>query len=323
MKSAIMKFAKIYALMCEGTIAIAFGLMAPVLIGSIGLAMDVSQAYLVRQRLNGAVDAAALAAAATSEDEGEIATRVIDFIKINYAPEEIGVLDVDNIHIDVSDNEVTVTASAIYPVSFMSIFDFDKITVSSGVVVARELKGLEVVLVLDNTGSLVKDMTDNEASQTPIRAVRTAATNFVNILFSRVEDPEDIKIGVVPYASSVNVGRYGLGKLPDGVTDYDTPFVTLPSGITYTTNKETSNQTGASWSGCIVEHMDGGYYRGNATHVASSRGQLWSTASGGNASRCVSRAECRGHGWDPGNSNNNPYPGDSQDSYSGPWDMTA
>ncbi len=319
MKPKMMKITKMYALMCEGTIAIAFGIMAPMLIGAIGLAMDVSQAYLVRQRLDGAVDAAALAAAATYEDEGLIAARVIDFITANYAPEEVGILDEENIEVDVTDNEVTVTASAIYPVTFMSIFGFNRLTVSSSVVVARELKGLEVVLVLDNTGSLVTGLTDNRQSETPIRAVRTAATNFVNILFSRVDDPEDIKIGIVPYASSVNVGRYGLGKMPDGITDYDTPFVTLPAGISYTANKTTTNQTGASWSGCIVEHMNNNYYKSDATPVTSSRGQLWSTTTGTNASRCMSQATCRGHGWDPGNGNNNPYPLDTTDNYSGPW----
>ncbi len=315
MKSAIMKFAKIYALMCEGTIAIAFGLMAPVLIGSIGLAMDVSQAYLVRQRLNGAVDAAALAAAATSEDEGEIATRVIDFIKINYAPEEIGVLDVDNIHIDVSDNEVTVTASAIYPVSFMSIFGFDKITVSSGVVVARELKGLEVVLVLDNTGSL---------GASNMLSVRTASKNFVKILFDRVEEPEDIKIGVVPYAASVRVGRYGLGLYQNnvldedgnvvtsaGAADYGVPFVTLPPGVSYT-----GDHTATGWYGCVVEHEATNYNAG-ATHIANSRGQLWTT----NGTNCSNSNNCRGHGWNPSLNNNDPYPDDTRDDWRGPWDI--
>ncbi len=310
-----------YIRLREGTIAIAFGLMAPMLVGAVGLAMDVSQAYLVRQRLNGAVDAAALAAAATYEDSDLIADRVVDFIKANYSAEEIGILDEDNITIDVTENEVTVRAAAIYPATFMRIFGYDRLTVSSTVVVARELKGLEVVLVLDNTGSLVSGMTDNRSSSTPIRAVRTAATNFVNILFSRVEDPEDIKIGVVPYSSSVNVGRYGLGKMPDGVTTYGTPFVTLPSELSYTISKTTTSQTGASWSGCVVEHLDSEYYRSDATHVASSRGQLWSTSTGTNASKCVSRPTCRGHGWDPGATDNNPYPGDTSDTYAGPWDI--
>lgn len=317
MKSGLLKFTKIYALLCEGTIAVAFGLMAPVLIGSIGLAMDVSQAYLVRQRLNGAVDAATLAAAATSEDETEIATRVVDFIKANYAPEEIGVLDADNIVIDVSENEVTVTASAIYPVSFMSIFGFDKITVSSGVVVARELKGLEVALVLDNTGSL---------GSTNMSAVRTAAKNFVQILFDRVEKPEDIKIGVVPYAASVRVGRYGLGAYQNDILDedgnivtsagdtgYGTPFVTLPAGVSYT-----NSHSGTGWYGCVVEHKDTNYDAA-ATHIANSRGQLWTT----NGTNCSNSSNCRGHGWDPSISNNDPYPDDTSDSWPGPWDIYA
>lgn len=315
MKSGMMKFTKMYALMCEGTIAIAFGIMAPMLIGAIGLAMDVSQAYLVRQRLNGAVDAAALAAAATYEDEDLIAERVVDFITANYAREEIGILDPDDIIVEVSDNEVTVTASAIYPATFMAIFGYDRLTVSSAVVVARELKGLEVVLVLDNTGSL---------GSTNMTAVRTAAKNFVQILFDRVEEPEDIKIGVVPYAASVRVGRYGLGLYQNsvlnedgnvvtnaGAAGYGVPFVTLPPGVSYT-----GTSSNAGWYGCVVEH-EATNYNAAATHIANSRGQLWTT----NGTNCSNANNCRGHGWNPSLTNNDPHPDDVRDDWRGPWDI--
>ncbi len=306
MKPGIMKFTKLYALMCEGTIAIAFGIMAPMLIGAIGLAMDVSQAYLVRQRLNGAVDAAALAAAATYEDEGLIADRVVDFITANYAREEIGILDPDDIIVEVSENEVTVTASAVYPATFMSIFGFNRLTVTSGVVVARELKGLEVVLVLDNTGSLgASNMT----------ALKNAAKSFVNILFERVEDPEDIKIGIVPYSSSVRVGRYGLGQHLDGSAGYGDPFVNLPSDMSFSNNKN------SGWYGCVVEPYPNQYYNAGARHVSGSQGQLWTTAPSPNQNKCMAANTCRGHGWRPDVNNNNPYPYDVTDEYAGNWDI--
>lgn len=310
---AIKKMVMLYTFLCEGTIAIAFGLMAPMLVGSIGLAMDVSQAYLVRQRLHGAIDAAALASAATYQDDSLIESRVIDFITTNYPPEEIGILNEDDIDVDVSQSEVTVTASATYQTTFMRIFGYRDIRVASSVIVVREIKGLEVVLVLDNTGSL---------GATNMSAVRTAAKNFVQILFDRVAEPEDIKIGVVPYAASVRVGRYGLGQFPNGTAGYGTPFVTLPAGVSYTTTHSSSS----NWYGCIVEHKHStsnpnNPYTPTATHVANTKGQLWTTSGTGLCTSTSSAANCRGHGWAPSSTSNDPYPYDTQDIYTGPWDI--
>ncbi|MFN3828148.1 MAG: VWA domain-containing protein [Micavibrio sp.] len=309
-------------LMIEGTIAIAFGIMAPVLIGAVGMAMDLSQSYLVRQRLHGALDASALSAAATlTEDDEEIRQRVIDFLEANYPAQSIGFLDMDAVEIDVSQSEVTVTAVAQYPTTFMRVLGIESLTVASTTTVAREIKGLEVVLVLDNTGSM---------GASNMASLRTATTNFVNILFSKVEDPEDLRIGLVPYSSSVRVGPYGLGQFPDGTPGYGDPFVELPAGITYGTSRGGDN----TWYGCVVEYHENNYHipptesDPPAKHVTNSRGQLWSTNTEGtsNEFKCNnassgSGSKCRAHGWNPATSSNDPYPNDTRDEYTGPWDI--
>jgi|JI10StandDraft_1071094.scaffolds.fasta_scaffold06569_4 Flp pilus assembly protein TadG len=303
-KNVITRALRAFTLMSEGTIAVAFGLLAPVLIGSVGVAMDLSQAYLVRQRLHGALDASALSAAAVvEEDDAEVEQRVKDFLQMNYPPEKIGFIRMDEVEVEVSESEVTVFAQAHFPTTFMSILGIEQISVSSSTVVAREIKGLEVVLVLDNTGSL---------GASNMESVRTAAKNFVNILFERVAEPDDIKIGIVPYSASVRVGRYGLGQFPDGTAGYGTPFVTLPTGVNYTTDHASTD-----WYGCVVEH-EATNYNAAATHVANSRGQLWTTNGSG---VCSSSSDCRGHGWGPGSGSNDPYPDDTQDNYAGPWDI--
>ena len=314
------KIIQYFVLSAEGTIAIAFGLMAPMLIAGVGLAMDVSQAYLVRQRLHGAIDASALAAAATSQEDDVIEQRVRDFLIANYPPERIGILNEDDIQVTVSQSEVRVVATATFPTTFMRIMGYQTINVASAVTVAREIKGLEAVLVLDNTGSL---------GATNMNAVKTAARNFVTILFDRVAEADDIKIGIVPYASSVRVGRYGLGRYQNQVTDengnviiaansagYGTPFVTLPADVTYSGTHDNVS----TWYGCIVEHKDLDY-DDTAVNVPNTRGQFWSTAPAPNAGRCTTGAYCRGHGWDPGSSTNDPYPDDTFDDWEGPWDI--
>lgn len=228
----------------RGTIMAAFAVMAPVLVGAVGMSMDLSQAYLVSQRLGGALDAAALAAAASETDPADIEARVEEFFEFNYPEEKIGFAY--DLTVDVIGDDVIVAANADYNTFFMTVLGIDSITVGKSTTVSREVRGLEVALVLDNTGSM---STNNN-----IGALRAATTSFINILFDRVSDPDDIRIGLVPYANAVRVGRYGLGLNPDGSAYDGDPFVTLPTGVNYT-----NTHTNSGWYGCVVEYNADGW----------------------------------------------------------------
>lgn len=282
-----------------GAVAVAFGLSIPVLVSAVGVSIDIAQAYLVQERLSHALDAAALAAAATaSDDPAVIEQKVLDFIDVNYPEDKIGATT--SVNVEILDNEISVYATARLNTAFMRLVGIETVDVDARSVVEREVRGIEVVLVLDNTGSMANN--DN------IDTLKAATTDFINIMFDEAQDPEHIKIGLVPYSNSVRVGRYGLGLNPDGTVYGDgTPFVTLPPGVTYTTTHDSTN-----WYGCVVEHKESGYESG-ATHVANSKGQLWRDASN----------NWDGHGWNAGSSTNDPYPYDNLDNYSGPWDIYA
>lgn len=300
------KMFKNFLLNEEGVFAVIFALSLPMVMASAGMVMDLSQAYLVRQRLGNALDAAALAGAASGTDEAEIREKVQAFFDANYPPEKIGTpydLDVSVTEVDGKDH-VSVSAAADFDTVLMTIFGYDQITVARDATIVRAVQGLEVAMVLDNTGSM--SLNDN------IGALRTASTNFINILFDAAGDPDDIKIGMIPYSSSVRIGRYGLGLNPDGTTYADgNVFVTLPAGVSYTTNH--SSSTG--WYGCVVEHVSTNY-SATATHVTNSYGQLWRTGSS-----CSTQTNCRGHGWDGSVTTNEPYSNDIPDNYQGPWDI--
>lgn len=209
----------------SGVVAVVFGLMIPVVIGSVGLSVDMAQAYLVKSRLSSALDAAALAAAAGGADnESEIQDKVDAFMEANYPEGRIGTKV--NVDVLLNGEELTVTATARVDTSFMKIFGFETMDVEVETIVQREVRGLEVVMILDNTGSM---STNNN-----IRSLRTATKNFINILFDSVSEPELVKIGLVPYASSVNVGPYGMGYDMDD-NDYGDPFVVPPNNDIYDT----------------------------------------------------------------------------------------
>lgn len=297
--------ARAYWLQTAGAIAIAFAVMAPVIIGAAGMALDLGQSYLVRQRLAGALDAAALAATSTESDQDAIKAQVDKFMQANYPDGKIGDLLLNSINVSVNGDDVTVSAKAEYTTTFMKLVHVDTLDVYASTTIHKALKGLEAVLVLDNTGSL---------QSTNMQAVRDAATSFVNIVFDRTDQSGDVKIGIVPYASSVRIGKYGLGLTPDNTVYGDgTPFVTLPPDVSYTDDPSSSTD----WYGCVIEHNDGVYdpdlYDFTvADYVSGSYGQLWQNHTTG---------DWNGHGWDPGSSTNDPTPYDTSDSFTGPWDI--
>ena len=236
-----------------GTIAVLFGVMAPLLIGVAGMSLDYSQAYLVKQRLAQALDAAALAATASSTNQAEIEQKVREFFDANYPEEKLGVTFEPSVQL--IGDEVIVSGTAQYHTLFLGILGIDTLDVDGSTTVLREVQGIEVVMVLDNTGSM---STNNN-----IQALRNAASNFIYILYGIdvedgqsadpdnldsmvTRDPDYIKIGLVPYSTSVNVGPYGLGEDTNG-DYYGASFVNNPHNIPYSTN-----QWGYDWLGCVL-----------------------------------------------------------------------
>ena len=218
----------------------------PVVFGMAGMSIDVANAYMVKQRLSHAVDAAALAAAASATNTAGINARVQQFFLLNYPPDKIGAPY--NVNVTIDGTNIKVSATANYITYFARVLGVDEIQVDESATVTREIIGLEVAMVLDVTGSM--------ATNNNIATLRTAASNFTNILFNNAAYADSVKIGLVPFSASVSVGPYGLGFIPSSTdprkastTKYGngTAFVNNPSNYKF-------DQTSSSqWWGCILE----------------------------------------------------------------------
>ncbi len=269
-----LRFAKRYIWQKAGTIVIAFAILAPVVIGAMGMALDFSRAYLVQQRLAQALDAAAIAAAASATDEAGITQKVRDFFEANYPPEKLGIAFEPEVVVE--GDVIKVTGQAKYYTSFMTLLGIDEIVVDAYTEVVREVRGLEVALVLDLTGSM---------RGTKIGALRTATLSFIEIIFDRVSDIDYLKVALVPYAISVNVGDIA----PDIVED--PPIPSSPS-VVY------DPDTGDQWAGCVMARetpddkldtdlVDGDYWDAywwshkNGNPVDRQGHNPWSSAEGG------------------------------------------
>ena len=173
------------------------------LIGLVGLAVDSGLAYGVKAKLASAVDAASIAGARALAEGVDDAARIAaarhaakDYFSANFPAGFLGATRVpltDDMISAVHDTTgywtVTVTGSAVMPVTFMRLLGFSDFPISAmGQSIRRDL---DIILVLDTSGSLA-----TPSSTFP--ALKAAAVNFVN-KFNAGSNGD--RVGVVSFAS--------------------------------------------------------------------------------------------------------------------------
>lgn len=223
----------------RGVSMIVVAMALPALMAASGVAVDLAQGYNIKTRLGNALDKAALAAGTTSGDADQVEEQVRRFVEANYPENSLGVAY--DIEAEVSEMSIRVTATAEVKTMFMHLFGVDTIEIRSESEVIRELSGVEVVLVLDVTGSMAGNN---------ITALKAAAENFLNIMFGRIVNRDYIRVGIVPFSNAVNVGRAGLdgGFVSRPSSD---PYISPAGNIQYA-NPAYPNTTN-QWRGCVLE----------------------------------------------------------------------
>ena len=210
----------------RGSVFMLAGFLIIPLILAAGIAVDASRAYHVRARLSHAIDMAGLAvgsAIGNGEDPQEVMQR---FFNANYPADALGVPATPSMTIN--GNVISITASADLNTTLMRVGGFDKITVSSQTQITRETKGLEVAMVLDVTGSMYGSK---------ISAMQQAARDFVGILFGDNEVHDYLKIGIVPFNGTVNIGTSNRDP--------------------YTTGRPDGDYSPDVWGGCVMARSNG------------------------------------------------------------------
>lgn len=215
---------------CSGSIAFIFAMCLPLIISAAGLTVDLSQAYNVRERLGAALDKAALAAGSTDGTEADVDAQVQKFFAANYQADKLGTPY--DITTTLGDSTVTVSARAKVNTTFMKILGQDYIDVAATTTVKREVAGIELVLVMDNTGS----MSDPAGgSMSKIDAAKQAATTLVNILYGPASNVPKMWISLVPFSQTVNIGTANSAWLDGTSFDWAT----------------------TSWGGCVQMRPNG------------------------------------------------------------------
>ncbi|NWG46284.1 MAG: hypothetical protein HXY25_07020 [Alphaproteobacteria bacterium] len=233
-----------------GNVAMIFGIsLIPLLIAA-GTAVDMSRAVIVKSRLSKAIDAAGLAVGGSiGKTQQELEQIASDYFYANYPYDKLG--QTTQFNVSVSDNIVSIDATAEVSTTLMKIAGMDKVEVHSSAEIIRETKKLEVALVLDNTGSM--------SSNGKIGALRTAATELINIIFGDNPSPDHLTVSLVPFVTAVNIkneefdwswidgaqGRDALAQF-HGVN-----FLPMPDGSKVNHLDLFDNIANADWRGCV------------------------------------------------------------------------
>lgn len=187
----------------RGAIALMFGLALIPMMGMTGAAVDYSRASQLRNKMASASDAAVLAAVKASGKTLAERQAIANAAFAANLGNEASLTSVNGVLKPLIGNAYRFEANATYLYSVMQLMPgAGQGHVIEVVSEANAGDGtVEVALVLDNTGSMVNDMS----------VLRKAATDFTNILFDYASGGADLKMSVVPYVASVNPGRMNLG----------------------------------------------------------------------------------------------------------------
>ncbi len=248
----------------RGNVAMIFGLAVIPMVTAAGVGIDLSRAYMVKQRLGHALDAAALAVGTATDKSGdELDVLAQSYFDANYPAAELGVPGA--LTLTVSDGVISMAATAKVDTAMMNIAGYDELNVSASTEVTRKITGLEVVMVLDNTGSM--------GSYSKLTTLKTAANDLVDILFGDETSSENLKIGLVPFAAAVNVGTEHLTS-----GWIDTTGASSVNGLNFYDGEHAlqvyNMMSNKSWNGC-VEARPAPYDIQDTTPDVSNGDTLW------------------------------------------------
>ena len=225
----------------RGNVMILFGLTIIPVLMMVGVAVDYSRALSVKHRLGAALDAAALALGTTTGlNQQQLEEKAQAFFDANYPAAELGTPGA--LSVNVTEFKVYMAATASVHTSLMNLAGFDNITVAADVEVTKRQRKIELVMALDNTGSM--------RWNGKIDALKSASKELVNVLFGEEEESSDILVGLVPFAAAVNIGS---DTLNNGWIDTNAQSSIAAEDFSPGTNNLTlygqiANRT---WNGCV------------------------------------------------------------------------
>jgi len=180
-----------------GNVAIIFGLSLIPMMLAMGAAIDYGHGNSVKTRIQAALDATGLMVAQQVGlmPDDELIEQAQQIFAANFHTES-GVT-ISPLSVGVTEQVITLSAAATVDTYLMDIVGIDYMEVGASTEITRSEDSYEVVLVLDNTGSM---------RGSKIRALQEATELLITNLFGEAENHPLLDMGLVPFSHAVNVG---------------------------------------------------------------------------------------------------------------------
>jgi Flp pilus assembly protein TadG len=280
----------------RGNVFILFGACAIPLLLLMGGVIDLARYSRYKMELANALDAAALALGRVGDEytEDEAKEFVQNYIASFNLTDDSFTLDEDDYDVVKTDEGFRVTAVGSVETIFLPLgamarngTGITSMDLNLAAEVVHNSNRLELALVLDNTGSMncvstvtitcAQDWASPDANSR-IVALRSAANTLVDTLMKDdMEDPDQIKIALVPFEGMVNVASTGFSVTsPPSWIDWGNEGSAKWNGRNFNTwnvdadtalervghrwlfNKLTTDTSTVKWAGC-VEMREGTY----------------------------------------------------------------
>jgi Flp pilus assembly protein TadG len=214
------------------TLAIVGAALVP-LAAMIGSGVDMARAYMAKTRLQSACDAASLAARHAMTNltlvDPTVRSEANKFFNFNFPQGLYQTAAFTPTVTSPAAGTIHITASTTIPTTIMHMFGFTNLPLSVTCDASQNFVNTDIVLVLDTTGSMANDVNDNptgDPTKSKIQALRDAVMTLYDQLAPMQTQLEAqglrLRYAVVPYSSSVNVGKLITAVNPAYVTDTHT-----------------------------------------------------------------------------------------------------
>jgi Flp pilus assembly protein TadG len=185
----------------RGNVSMTFALALVPLVGGIGTAVDYSRANSARSAMQAALDSTGLILSkeAQSLTQAQLEAKALAVFKANFNRPEVKNLTVTPVFSSpqAGSYQLQLSAAGTVDTTFAALWQPD-MAIGSTAQIVWGMKRLELVLALDNTGSM--------SSNNKMTQLKLAAKDLLRTLQNAAKQPDDIKIGIVPFATDVNVG---------------------------------------------------------------------------------------------------------------------
>src|SRR3990167_3058686 len=180
----------------RGNVATMFALALVPVFGVVGAAIDYARVSEVKAQLADALDAGVLAVGSQSNMDDDKAFEIInDWITAHLGDKYTGMWKLDSATVG-EDGSIVAAASGSVDTTMARVLGIYEMPISVTAEAIRSLGKVEVALVLDNTGSM---------KGTKLKELKNAADALVTLLAESAEDPEDLRIALVPFSQTVRL----------------------------------------------------------------------------------------------------------------------